>query len=158
MADKTTQPRLDVTKVNPELFKVMAGLEKYLEASGLEQKLLDLVKIRASQINGCAYCIVMHTNDARKHGESDEWMHLLDAWREAPVYSARERAALALTEAVTKISEHHVPDEVYDEARRHFSEKELVDLTAAVIAINAWNRAAITFRATPRLTSTKLAA
>ena len=80
------------------------------------------------------------------------------AWREAPVYSARERAALALTEAVTKISEHHVPDEVYDEARRHFSEKELVDLTAAVIAINAWNRAAITFRATPRLASTKLAA
>src|SRR6516225_7240416 len=158
MADKTTQPRLDVTKVNPELFKVMAGLEKYLEASGLEQKLLVLVKIRASQINGCAYCIVMHTNDARKHGESDEWMHLLDAWREAPVYSARERAALALTEAVTKISEHHVPDEVYDEARRHFSEKELVELTAAVIAINAWERAAIAFRATPRLTSAKLAA
>ena len=158
MADKSTRPRLDVTKVSPDLFKAMAGLEKYVEASGLEQKLLDLVKIRASRINGCAYCIVMHTNDARKHGESDEWMHLLDAWREAPVYSARERAALALTEAVTKISEHHVPDEVYDEARRHFSEKELVDLTAAVIAINAWNRAAIAFRVTPRLTSVKIAA
>ena len=158
MPDKSTQPRLEIAKISPDLYKAMAGLQNYVDASGLEPKLIDLVKIRASQINGCAYCIVMHTNDARKHGESDEWMHLLDAWREAPVYSARERAALALTEAVTKISEHHVPDEVYDEARRHFSEKELVDLTAAVIAINAWSRAAITFRATPRLTSTKLAA
>jgi AhpD family alkylhydroperoxidase len=158
MTDKSTQPRLDATKVSPDLYKAMLGLEKHVEASGLEQKLLDLVKIRASQINGCAYCIVMHTNDARKHGESDEWMHLLNAWREAPIYSARERAALAWTEAVTKISDHHVPDEVYDEARRHFSEKELVDLTAAVIAINAWNRAAIAFRPTPPLKSVKLAA
>jgi AhpD family alkylhydroperoxidase len=115
-------------------------------------------RIRASQINGCAYCIVMHTNDARKHGESDEWMHLLNAWREAPIYSARERAALAWTGAVTKVSDGHVPNEVYDEARKHFSEEELVDLTAAVIAINAWNRAAIAFRATPPLTSTKIAA
>ena len=140
MPDRSTQPRLDVTRISPDLYKAMATLEKYVEASGLEQKLLDLVKIRASQINGCAYCIVMHTNDARKHGESDEWMHLLNAWPEAPIYSARERAALAWTEAVTKISDHHVPDvEVYDEARHHFSEKELIDLTAAVIAINAWN-------------------
>jgi AhpD family alkylhydroperoxidase len=136
----------------------MRSLENYVETSGLERKLLDLVKIRASQINGCAYCIVMHTNDARKHGESDEWMHLLNAWREAPIYSARERAALVWTEAVTKISEGHVPEEVYDEARRHFSEKELIDLTAAVIAINGWNRAAIAFRATPPLTSVKMAA
>ena len=128
MPDKSTQPRLDVTKVSPDLLKAMAGLEKYVEASGLEQKLLDLVKIRASQINGCAYCIVMHTNDARKHGESDEWMHLLNAWDEAPIYSARERAALAWTEAVTKISDGHAPDEVYDEARKYFSAKELVDL------------------------------
>jgi AhpD family alkylhydroperoxidase len=158
MPDKSTQPRLDVTKVSPDLYKAMASLEKYVEASGLEQKLLDLVKIRASQINGCAYCIVMHTNDARKHGESDEWMHLLNAWDEAPIYSARERAALAWTEAVTKISDGHVPDQVYDQARHQFSEKELVDLTAAVIAINAWNRAAIAFRATPPLKSVKLAA
>ena len=158
MPDKSTLPRLDVTKVSPDLFKAMASLEKYVEASGLEQKLLDLVKIRASQINGCAYCIDMHTNDARKHGENDEWMHLLNAWDEAPIYSARERAALAWTEAVTKISDGHVPDGVYDEARHHFSEKELVDLTAAVIAINAWNRAAISFRATPPLKSVKLAA
>lgn len=95
MPDKSTHPRLDITKVSPGLYKAMAGLQNYVDASGLERKLLDLVKIRASQINGCAYCIVMHTNDARKHGESDEWMHLLNAWREAPIYSARERAALA---------------------------------------------------------------
>jgi AhpD family alkylhydroperoxidase len=158
MRDNSTQPRLDATKVSPDLYKAMIGLQSYVDASGLDRKLLDLVKIRASQINGCAYCIVMHTNDARKHGESDEWMHLLNAWREAPIYSARERAALTWTEAVTKISDGHVPDEVYDEARRHFSEKELVNLTAAVIAINAWNRAAIAFRATPQLTSVKIAA
>ena len=158
MADNSTQLRLDVRKVCPDLFKAMASLQNYVDASGLERKLLDLAEIRASQINGCAYCIVMHTNDARKHGESDEWMHLLNAWREAPVYSARERVALAWTEAVTKVSDSHVPDEVYDEARRHFSEKELVDLTAAVIAINAWNRAAIAFRATPPLKTEKIAA
>ena len=158
MTDKSIQPRLDARKVSPDLYKAMAGLQNYIDASGLDRKLLDLVKIRASQINGCAYCIVMHTNDARKHGIGDEWMHLLNAWREAPIYSARERAALAWTEAVTKISEDHVPDEVYEQARRQFSEKELVDLTAAVIAINAWNRAAIAFRATPPLTSVKIAA
>jgi AhpD family alkylhydroperoxidase len=158
MPDKSTQPRLDVSKLSPDLFKAMAGLQNYVDNSGLERKLVDLVKIRASQINGCAYCIVMHTNDARKHGESDEWMHLLNAWHEAPVFSARERAALAWTEAVTKISDRHVPDAIYDEARQHFSEKELVDLTAAVIAINAWNRAAIAFRATPQVASVKIAA
>jgi AhpD family alkylhydroperoxidase len=123
MPDKSTLPRLDAAKVSPDLYKAMLGLERYIEASGLDQKLLDLVKIRASQINGCAYCIVMHTNDARKHGESDEWMHLLNAWHEAPIYSARERAALSWTEAVTRISDHHVSDEVYDEARKHFSRK-----------------------------------
>jgi AhpD family alkylhydroperoxidase len=144
--------------VSPDLYKAMAGLQNYVDNSGLERKLLDLVKIRASQINGCAYCIVMHTTDARKHGESDEWMHLLNAWCEAPIFSPREVAALAWTEAVTKISDRHVPNEVYDEARRNFSEKELVDLTAAVVAINSWNRAAIAFHATPPLTSVKIAA
>jgi AhpD family alkylhydroperoxidase len=158
MPDKSTQPRLDIRKVSPDLYKAMAGLQNYVDNSGLERKLLDLVKIRASQINGCAYCIVMHTNDARKHGESDEWMHLLNAWCEAPIFSPREVAALAWTEAVTKISDRHVPNEVYDEARRNFSEKELVDLTAAVVAINSWNRAAIAFHATPPLTSVKIAA
>jgi AhpD family alkylhydroperoxidase len=152
------KPRMNYYQAAPETIKALVALEAQIQASGLEKPLIELVKTRASQINGCAYCIVMHTNDARRHGESDEWMHLLNAWREAPIYSARERAALSWTEAVTKISDHHVPDAVYEEARNHFSEKELVDLTGAVIAINAWNRAAIAFRATPPLQSAKLAA
>jgi AhpD family alkylhydroperoxidase len=158
MPDKSTQQRLDVMKVSPALFKAMAALQAYVDHSGLDHSLLNLVKIRASQINGCAYCLVMHTNDARKAGESDERMYLLDAWDEAPVYTARERAALAWTEAVTRVSEGHVPDEVYEEARRQFSEKELVDLTAAVVVINGWNRASIAFRATPPFTQAKIAA
>jgi AhpD family alkylhydroperoxidase len=117
-----------------------------------------LVEIRASQINGCAFCIAMHTGEARKLGESDERMHLLNAWREAPIYNARERAALAWTEAVTLISQDHVPDDVYAEAKRQFSDKELVDLTAAVVTINGWNRAAIAFRATPQVKTAKIAA
>jgi AhpD family alkylhydroperoxidase len=145
-------------KVSPGAYKAMSALQAYVDASGLEKSLLELVKIRASQINGCAFCLAMHTKDARKLGESDERMHLLGAWREAPIFSARERAALAWTEAVTLISEHHVPDEVYEEAKRQFTEKELVDLTAAVVAINGWNRAAIAFRGTPQVTSSRIAA
>ncbi len=156
MQDKATQQRLDVTKVSPGFYVV--GLQAYVESCGLERSLLKLVEIRASQINGCAYCLAMHTKEARKLGESDERMHLLNAWREAPVFSARERDAMAWTEAVTLISAHHVPDEIYEEARRQFSEKELVDLTAAVIAINGWNRGAIAFQATPQVTSAKIAA
>ena len=119
---------------------------------------LKLVEIRASQINGCAFCIAMHTKDARKLGESDDRMHLLNAWREAPIYTPRERAALAWTEAVTLIGKNHVPDEVYEEARRQFLEKELVDLTAAIIAINGWNRAAIAFRSVPQVSGVRIAA
>jgi AhpD family alkylhydroperoxidase len=149
---------LDALKVSPGLYKAMSTLQAYVDASGLERPLLSLVEIRASQINGCAYCLVMHTTDARKRGESDERMHLLNAWREVPIYSPRERAALAWTEAITLVSEGHVPDDVYEETRQHFSEKELVDLTAAVVAINGWNRAAIAFRAAPQLTSKRIAA
>jgi len=116
------------------------------------------VKIRASQINGCAYCLVMHTNDARKHGESDERMHLLNTWREAPVFSDRERAALAWVEAVTLIADGQAPDEAYDVARAHFSEKELIDLTMAIVTINGWNRLAIAFRARPQLQTARAAA
>jgi AhpD family alkylhydroperoxidase len=152
------QQRLDATKISPAAFKAMAGLQAYVDQSGLEPALVELVKIRASQINGCAYCIVMHTTDARKHGESDERMHLLNAWREAPVFTARERAALAWTEAVTLVAEGHVPDSVYQEVRSQFSEKELVDLTAAAVTINAWNRFAIAFRATPQVKAAKAAA
>jgi AhpD family alkylhydroperoxidase len=158
MPQKIAQQRLEAMKVAPGAFKAMSALQTYVDGSGLERPLIELVKIRASQINGCAFCLAMHTKDARKAGESDERMHLLAAWREAPIYSARERAALAWTEAVTLISEHHVPDEIYDEARRQFSEKELVDLTAAVVAINGWNRAAIAFQVTPQVESARIAA
>jgi AhpD family alkylhydroperoxidase len=158
MPEKFTQQRIDAMKTSPEAFKAMSALQAFVEGSGLERSLLKLVEIRASQINGCALCLAMHTNDARQLGESDERMHLLNAWREAPVFSARERGALAWTEAVTLINENHVPDDVYDEARRQFSEKELVDLTAAVVAINGWNRAAIAFRAAPKVGGSKVAA
>ena len=150
--------RLDAMKISPAAYKAVAGLQAYVDQSGLERSLVELVKIRASQINGCAFCLVMHTNDARKSGESDERMHLLNAWREAPVFTERERAALDWTEALTLVAEGHVPDEVYERVRKHFSEKELVNLTAAAVAINAWNRVAIAFRATPQVTSKRAAA
>jgi len=127
----------------------MLALNKFAEGSGLEHSLLELVKIRASQINGCAYCLDMHTIDARAAGETEQRIYVLDAWREAPFYSDRERAALAWTEAVTLVSETHVPDGVYDEARRYFSEEELVKLTWAIVVINGWNRLAIAFRSEP---------
>jgi AhpD family alkylhydroperoxidase len=127
----------------------MLGLEAYLAKTDLEPALLDLVKLRASQINGCAYCIDMHWKDARARGESEQRLYGLGAWRESPFYSERERAALAWTEAVTLISHDHAPDAVYEQARAQFSEKELVDLTTAIVAINGWNRLAISFRTVP---------
>ena len=152
------QQRLEANKVAPDGYKAMSALQAYVTSCGLEASLLELVKIRASQINGCAFCIAMHTKDARKLGESDERMHLLNAWEEAPVFSPRERAALAWTEAVTLVTEGHVPDSVYEEARKHFSEKELVDLTYAVMTINAWNRLAIAFRKQPLVARASAAA
>jgi AhpD family alkylhydroperoxidase len=147
---KTTQSaRIDVTKVAPEAYQAMAGLDKYIRQSGLEPSLLNLVLMRASQINGCAYCIDMHSKDARAAGETEQRLYELDAWRDTPFYTDRERAALAWTEAVTLVSQSHVPDQVYEHARKHFSEKELVDLTLAVVEINAWNRIAISLRAVP---------
>jgi len=143
------QERINYSKAAPGGYQAVRGLEDYVKQSGLEHSLLELVRLRASQINGCAYCIDMHTKDARSEGESEQRLYCLSAWREAPFYSDRERAALAWTEAVTKISENQVPDEVYEQARRCFGEKELVDLTLAVITINSWNRLAISFRTTP---------
>ena len=143
------QQRIDVTKVSPAAYQAVAALQSYVDKSGLDPKLRELVKIRVSQINGCAYCLAMHTRDARKLGETDERMHLLNAWREAQIYSARERAALGWIEAVTLVAQGHVPDAVYQEARQHFSEKELVDLTYLASTINAWNRLAISSRAVP---------
>jgi AhpD family alkylhydroperoxidase len=141
------KPRLNPYQTAPEAMTALAALETYVQRSGLEPSLVDLIKTRASQINGCAYCLHMHTRDARARGESEERLYLLDAWRDSPLYSDRERAALAWTEAVTLDSESRVPDDVYEEARRHFPEAELVNLTVAVAAINAWNRIAISFRA-----------
>ncbi len=143
------KPRVAAREAAPEAYETMLALERYLHRCGLERSLIELVKLRASQINGCAYCIDMHTKDARAAGETEQRLYLLDAWRESPFYSPRERAALAWAEAVTRVSETHVPDEVYEEARRHFSEKELVDLNWVVVAINAWNRLAISFRTPP---------
>jgi AhpD family alkylhydroperoxidase len=133
----------------PDTIKALVALEEQIQSSGLEQSLIELVKTRASQINGCAFCINMHTQDARKRGETEQRLYLLDAWREAPLYTDRERAALAWTEAVTLISETHAPDDVYNEVRSHFSEAETVNLTMLIAAINAWNRLAISFRAVP---------
>lgn len=141
--------RIEYGKASPEARKAMFGLAQYLDQSGLEHSLLNLIDLRASQINGCAYCLDMHWKDLKAAGESDQRLYSLDAWRETPFYTDRERAALAWTEAVTRINDGHVPDEVYEEARRHFSEKELVDLTLAVVAINGWNRLSIAFRTVP---------
>jgi len=138
--------RLNPYAVAPDGVAALQGVEKYLHACGLDHKLILLIKTRASQINGCAYCLHMHTQEARKLGESEARLYLLDAWRESNLYSQRERAALAWAESLTNIASTHAPDAVYDEARRHFSEKELADLSIAIAMINAWNRLAISSR------------
>jgi AhpD family alkylhydroperoxidase len=143
------KPRLNYAQVAPDALKAMHELEKYVHSSGLERPLYELVKIRASQINGCAYCIDMHTKDARKAGETEQRLYALSAWRETPFYSPRERAALAWTEALTLISENNVPDSIYESVREHFDEKEIVDLSMAIVAINGWNRLSIGFRTVP---------
>ena len=139
-------PRLDPAAADPASFKAMFALEAHIRGSGLEHGLMHLVKTRASQINGCAYCVHMHTREARAAGETEERLYLLSAWRESPLYSGRERAALAWTEALTLVAQSHAPDADYDEARQHFDEAELVKLTLLIGAINVWNRLAIGFR------------
>jgi AhpD family alkylhydroperoxidase len=140
------KPRIDFTKISPKALQAMMGLQTYVNHSGLEHSLLELVKMRASQINGCAYCLDMHFKDARAAGETEQRLYLLSAWREAPFYSERERAALEWTEAMTLLTEGHVPDAVYASVREQFSEAELVDLSMAVVAINGWNRLMVGFR------------
>jgi len=141
--------RFDYAKVAPGAYRAMAGLEHYLHESSLEAGLLNLIRLRASQINGCAFCIDMHWKDLKSIGEQDQRLYELNAWQESPFYTDRERAALAWTEAVTRIAETHAPDEVYEQARKQLSEKELADLTLALAAINAWNRLAISARMVP---------
>ena len=140
------ETRLNYLQIAPETMKLAVALETHLAKSGLEQSLYHLVKTRASQINGCAFCIHMHTRDARAHGETEERLYLLDAWHESPLYTERERAALAWTESLTHISETHAPDDVYEEVRKHFSEVETVNLTMLIGMINLWNRLAISMR------------
>lgn len=146
------KPRIDITKASREfrsVYQAILGVENAIKSGGLDAKLLDLVRVRASQMNGCAYCLDMHTKDLRAAGESEQRIYCLEAWREAPFYTDRERAALAWCEAVTDLHNGHVPDEVFNEARQQFSESELPFLTAAVAAINLWNRLAISTRAVP---------
>src|SRR5262245_21512845 len=144
MKPTLTRPELAVRAT-----QAMLGLERYLAETSLDVKLRDLLKLRVSQMNGCAYCIDMHWKDLRKLGESEQRLYGLDAWRESPYYTDRERGALAWAEAVTNITDGHVPDEVHAEARKQFSEAELVELTMTVVSINAWNRLAISFRYPP---------
>jgi AhpD family alkylhydroperoxidase len=139
--------RLNSYQVAPGVMQAMQALETAAQKSGLEPSLVELIKIRASQINGCAFCLHMHTRDARAKGETEQRIYLLNAWRESPLYSDRERAALTWTESVTLVSETHVPDEVFAQAKAQFSDEELAQLTLLIVAINGWNRFAIAFRA-----------
>jgi AhpD family alkylhydroperoxidase len=149
LKEKPMKARLNPFQAAPDTIKALTALEAQVQASGLEKSLIELVKTRASQINGCAFCINMHTQDARKNGETEARLYLLNAWRESPVYTDRERAALAWTEAVTLIAKTHAPDETYDAVRAQFSEVETVNLTMLIATINAWNRIAISFRSVP---------
>jgi AhpD family alkylhydroperoxidase len=141
--------RIDLMHVNPGVVTAMLGLEKQIGKAGLESRLLDLVRMRASQINGCAYCLDMHSKDARAAGETEQRLYGLSAWRETPYYSDRERAALEWTEALTLVTEGHVPDDVFENVREHFSEDELVHLSLAIVAINGWNRLNVAARTAP---------
>lgn len=143
------EPRIDFLKVGQGAINALLGVEKYVHGSGLEPTLLNLIKLRASQINGCAYCIDMHWKDLRAAGETEQRLYGLDAWEESPYYSERERAALAWTEAVTNVQEGHVPDSVFEYVRKSFTDKELADLTLAITAINSWNRLNIAARTVP---------
>ena len=143
------EQRLDFYKANPAAIKALIGVEERIGKSALEKSLTELVRLRASQINGCAYCVDMHTTDARKGGETDRRLATVVVWRETPFFTDRERAALEWTEALTLVSHDHVPDAVWESVRPHFGDEELVDLTLLVSAINAWNRFAISFRKLP---------
>ena len=152
-----THERLSAPKVAPEGYKALSGVEAYLRHCGLERPLVELMKMRASQINGCAYCLDMHSKDARRAGETEQRLYLLDAWQESSLYTPRERAALEWTEAVTRIADTHAPDAVYDALRPHFTEKEIVDLTMLIGMINLWNRIAIGFRYQPAVETDRAA-
>jgi AhpD family alkylhydroperoxidase len=150
------EPRVNPFQSAPKGYQAVSALQQYVNSCGLEPFLLELVEMRASQINGCAYCLDMHSKDARALGETEQRLYLLDAWRESPFYTDRERAALEWTESVTLVSETHVPDGVYDRVKQHFSPDELANLTLAIAAINTWNRLCIAFRIQPGSYESKL--
>ena len=143
------EPRINYAKVAPGVLDAMHGVSNYLRRCGLEESLVHLIDLRASQINGCGYCIDMHWKDLRAAGEGEQRLYGLDAWEESPYYTDRERAALAWTEAVTNVKDGHVPDEVYERVRPFFAERELADLTLAIVLINGWNRFLIAMRTVP---------
>ena len=143
------EQRIDFYKASPDAIKALIALEAAVIKLGLEAPLMELIKLRTSQINGCAYCVDLHTSDARKKGETERRLYAVSVWRETPFFSARERAALAWTEAITNIAQTHAPDEDYNMLREHFSEREMVDLTLAITTINSWNRLSIGFRKMP---------
>ena len=143
------EPRLNFYTVNPDVMKTLVALEQRIAKSGLDQTLVELVRLRASQINGCAFCLDMHVSDATKAGESSRRLATVAAWRETPFFSDRERAALEWTESLTLVSQNHVPDAVWEAVRPHFTDAELMELTAVVTSINSWNRFAIAFRKMP---------
>ena len=143
------QPRIELRKYAGEAMQSMLALEKYISGCGLHEKLILLMKVRASQLNGCAYCIDMHSIDARALGETEQRLYELDAWRETPFYSDRERAALEWTEAIMRVADGHVPDSAYEEVKKYFSEKEIIDLSIVATVINMWNRMAIATRSVP---------
>jgi AhpD family alkylhydroperoxidase len=142
------EPRLKA-EIAPKAYQAMMAMQKYIDNCGLEHSLLELVKTRASQMNGCSYCIDMHTKDARARGETEQRLYLLNAWRESPFYTERERAALQWTEAITLVADTQAPDEVYESVKKQFTPEELVNLTLAITTINSWNRLNIAFRTTP---------
>jgi AhpD family alkylhydroperoxidase len=145
-AEAGVGPRIDVATVAPAALRAQLGLETYIRQSGLEHSLLHLMKLRASYLNGCAYCVDMHTKDARLEGETEQRLYAVPVWRETPFFTARERAALAWTDAVNDVGRTHVPDDVFDEVRRHFTDAEIVNLTMVVVTINGWNRISIALR------------
>ena len=147
--------RLMMAQAAPDALQAMRALSNYVKTSGLEPALYELINMRVSQINGCAFCLAMHSADARKHGETEARLHLLPAWRETPLYTERERAALAWAEALTRLGPENARDELYDEARRHFSEEEMVKLSLTVAVINSWNRLMIGFRVPPQVAAEK---
>lgn len=149
MEDLVMAQRINYMQTNPEVVRLMVQLEEYEKTTGFDNTLIELIKIRASQMNGCAFCLDMHTKDARANGETEQRIYALNAWRESPFYSAQERVALELTEAVTNLSVNGVPDDLYERVRFHFNEKQYIDLVTIILTINGWNRLAIASGLTP---------